>query len=187
MTKNTITRIDFDNTQAEREGWALFDANGILEIQRVDEPDLPNCPVAGEHGGPVFACDDDAVLHVSKAADAGSAYHREALRLNGTTSSSHIYFSDDGEDSAPRRSQTNEEFVSDLMNFSNYGPLSQLFVIDAIVKHAERVAASDPASVEYPLIHGSAWVGVAKEIAAKCAAKYGAAQTSAGKSAQPAG
>ncbi|RCW66232.1 hypothetical protein [Pseudorhodoferax soli] len=39
MTKTVISFDDFDNAQAVREGWGLFNANGVLEIQRIDEPE----------------------------------------------------------------------------------------------------------------------------------------------------
>lgn len=35
---------------------------------------------------------------------------------------------------------TNVECVTDLMEFSSYGPLAQMFVVDALLKHATSVA-----------------------------------------------
>lgn len=70
---------------------------------------------------------------------------------------------------------TNTEFVADLMEFSRHGALAQIFVIDAIQKHAGQVAAADRSSIDHALIHGEGWVGVAREIKAKIDAKYGAA------------
>ena len=87
MTKTVLSYDDFDNAQAVREGWALFNANGVLKIQCIDEPDL-SAP-AGEEG-PTFPTDEYAVRHVTSAAAAGSAYHRMALRLNRLPASSHI-------------------------------------------------------------------------------------------------
>lgn len=57
------------------------------------------------------------------------------------------------------------------MRFSNFGALSQLFIIDAIQKHAERVGAA-PAIPDSPMISGEAWKGVAREIAERFAANY---------------
>jgi hypothetical protein len=55
------------NTAAQAEGWGVF--NGC-EIQRDDDRD-------------VFASDDEAIAHVRELADAGSAFHRAAIRLHG--------------------------------------------------------------------------------------------------------
>jgi hypothetical protein len=63
--------------------------------------------------------------------------------------------------------QTNVEFVADIMEHSAYGPLAQLFVLDALDQWSRRVAAADPAKVDTALISGAAWVGVAQEIQAK--------------------
>lgn len=61
----------------------------------------------------------------------------------------------------------NIEFITELMTFSNYGALSQIFIIDAVIKHAEAVAKAKPEDVDSPMVAGAAWVGVAKEIKAK--------------------
>ncbi len=67
---------------------------------------------------------------------------------------------------------TNEEFVSDLMNYSSFGALCQVFVIEAIRRYADQVAAADPAAVDTPFMRGDVWVGLAKEIQAKVHAQY---------------
>lgn len=72
-----------------------------------------------------------------------------------------------------KKFQSNEAFVKDLMNFSAFGGLSQAFVIEAIMKWSEIIAAEDPKKFESDFMSGAAWVGVAKEISAKCEAKYG--------------
>lgn len=67
-----------------------------------------------------------------------------------------------------RKPKTNVETVKNLMEFSKYGPLAQLFVMDALVKQAERVAESTPE--DYPensMVNPEAWIGVAKEILEK--------------------
>jgi len=68
---------------------------------------------------------------------------------------------------------TNTEFVAELMQFSPYGALVQVFIIDAIHKHAKAVSRAAPSEVDRPLICGEAWVGVAKDIKAKLDARYG--------------
>ena len=63
----------------------------------------------------------------------------------------------------------NVSAVVELMEFSKFGPLAQVFVIDALLKQAQKVAAMDPATAkcENPMLSFDAWHGVAKEIAAK--------------------
>jgi hypothetical protein len=64
--------IEFDNAQAGKEGWGIFDcegsANGPWQLQKEDIQD-------------VFATDCDAWQHVVACADAGSAYHLAALEF----------------------------------------------------------------------------------------------------------
>lgn len=66
----SYTGINEVNRFAEREGWALFECDGTLEIQRDDEM-------------AVFVDDDAALAHVQRLADAGSALHSAALGLRG--------------------------------------------------------------------------------------------------------
>jgi hypothetical protein len=67
---------------------------------------------------------------------------------------------------------TNEEFVSDLMNFSSFGGLCQVFVIEAIRRYADQVAAAAPADVDTEFLSGAVWVGLAQEIKAKVYEQY---------------
>lgn len=60
--------MGFDEAQAVQEGWAIFDVEGRLEIQRIDEL-------------AIFADDEGAVSFVEAQAEAGSEYHAEALRI----------------------------------------------------------------------------------------------------------
>jgi hypothetical protein len=57
------------------------------------------------------------------------------------------------------------------MNHSQYGALAQLFVLDALDKWSQKVAASTPAELDTALISGHAWHGVAKEIQQKINAR----------------
>ena len=60
---------------------------------------------------------------------------------------------------------TNVEFVTELMQFSRYGVLAQMFVIDALTKHSAAVAATDnPYAFSTGLFDGQAWVACAKDI-----------------------
>jgi hypothetical protein len=70
-------------------------------------------------------------------------------------------------DSKRKRPKTNVEFVKHLMEYSNYGPLAQLFILDAIAKWADIIDQTDPRKVDSAMISGDAWVGVAREIKAK--------------------
>lgn len=78
---------------------------------------------------------------------------------------------DDSDDDyeEPRRRRTNEDLVSDLMRFSRFGLMSQLFIMDAIGKMAKTVAETPIEKVrrqfgEGSMIHPDAWHGVATEI-----------------------
>lgn len=63
---------------------------------------------------------------------------------------------------------TNVEFVKDLMEFSNYGALAQMFVMDALAKWSDRVSKADLAQFgSASIVSPEAWIGVAKEIKAK--------------------
>lgn len=65
-------------------------------------------------------------------------------------------------------SKTNVEFVTELMEFSRHGALSQIFVITAIQKYAE--ACSERRISDNSFIDPDAWQGVAREIRDKMAA-----------------
>ncbi|ARQ95419.1 hypothetical protein [Bradyrhizobium phage BDU-MI-1] len=67
--------------------------------------------------------------------------------------------------------KTNVQFIRDLMEHSQYGALAQLFVLDALDKWSQQVAAASPADLDTPLVNGHAWVGVAKEIQEKINAR----------------
>jgi hypothetical protein len=80
--------MTYNDTQAKREGWALFTIDdftgkgrsGLMEIQRLDDPqacfdDLP--------AAPIFASDDEAIAFVTARAKEGSDMHRAALDMHG--------------------------------------------------------------------------------------------------------
>lgn len=70
--------MSFDNTQAMKEGWDLFDVDGRIQLQRIDQPD------DGDEK-PKFPSDADAIIFVALQAQT-SAYHYGALDLVGTLS-----------------------------------------------------------------------------------------------------
>lgn len=72
----------FNNTRALSEGWDLFDVEGRIQLQRIDDP--ANDESLG-CAAPKFASDADALIHVALQANAGSAYHRDAIERIGTS------------------------------------------------------------------------------------------------------
>lgn len=71
---------EFDNTQALSEGWDLFEVEGRIQLQRIDDPASSDL----DYTVPKFASDADALIQVAFRARAGSAYHRDAIERIGT-------------------------------------------------------------------------------------------------------
>ena len=71
----------------------------------------------------------------------------------------------------PKKRPTNIEFVTELMNFSNYGALAQVFVIEAISKYASMCA--EQRIRDNGFLNPDTWQGVAKEIKGKIDKQYG--------------
>ncbi|WP_186073680.1 hypothetical protein [Burkholderia gladioli] len=72
---------------------------------------------------------------------------------------------------------TNLECLIDIMTFSRYGALAQAFVMDALSKHAERIATTPLEALRaqsgiQPLISAQAWQSVAREIHDKLEAHF---------------
>jgi hypothetical protein len=66
--------------------------------------------------------------------------------------------------------KTNVQTVKAIMEFSNYGALAQVFVMEAVGQAAERVAKLKPEDLPDlagGFISAEAWVGVAQEIQTK--------------------
>lgn len=72
----------------------------------------------------------------------------------------------------PKR-MSNVELVTEIMEFSRSGALAQIFVIDAITKHAAAVSQAEAAEVDHALISGHAWIQCAREIKERLDAYYG--------------
>lgn len=73
--------------------------------------------------------------------------------------------------------KTNIEFVRELMDFSRFGPLAQMFVIDALSKWSDKIANTPIEELRSafegnPLIDAEAWHGVAREIKEKLDAHF---------------
>jgi hypothetical protein len=80
-----------------------------------------------------------------------------------------------------RRSITNIEFVTNLMQFSEYGALAQSFIIEAIRYYSEAVSKSTPTDDGKSFISPVLWHKIAVDIKEKLEAKYGNGDVSSGK------
>jgi hypothetical protein len=71
------------------------------------------------------------------------------------------------------RVKTNEEFIGDLLAFSDHGGLIQIFIVEAIRSYSEQVA-STPKPVEdgNGFISAIAWHGCATEVLQKMKENY---------------
>ena len=81
------------------------------------------------------------------------------------------------EEQAKSKRLTNLELVTEIMEFSRSGALAQVFVIDAIYKHATAVAKAEAAEVDHALISDHAWIQCAREIKARMDAHHGKSGT----------
>lgn len=78
----------------------------------------------------------------------------------------------------PKVPQTNVEFVTEAMEFSKYGAVAQMFIMDALMKVAKHVAETPIEEVrrqfgEDSFINPDAWHGAAVELNDKFKEKYG--------------
>ncbi len=60
--------------------------------------------------------------------------------------------------------KTNVEFIADMMNFSDYGGLVQIFIIEAINQYAHLIVTEQLKNPAPGLISDEAWLGVAREV-----------------------
>lgn len=72
----------------------------------------------------------------------------------------------------PQKPATNVDVLVELMEYSKFGPLAQMFIIDTVARQARAFADADPATVAWDggLVSFEAWQGVAREIADKLGA-----------------
>lgn len=66
--------------------------------------------------------------------------------------------------------KTNTEFVTELMEYSPYGALVQVFILTALESFSKVVIEEPP--LDHPLISGEAWKGVAQDVLQKLHARY---------------
>ena len=71
------------------------------------------------------------------------------------------------------KAMTNEEFVANLMQFSDHGALMQILIIDLLTKGAERVASAPVVDDGHSMINMHAWQRCAAELRDRLAVKYG--------------
>lgn len=72
---------------------------------------------------------------------------------------------------------TNVEFVTEIMEFSRFGALSQVFVIEALRRYALQIVISRARTLDIPGIPRDTWFALGEEIDAKLLAKYGVYRT----------
>ena len=70
------------DTASSAEGWSIFNADGLLQIQRIDDPE--------DGSEPVFAHDGEAYKFVTEKALKGSKLHLLALYLDGRSDTKDI-------------------------------------------------------------------------------------------------
>jgi len=68
---------------------------------------------------------------------------------------------------AIRQPQTNLGVVTDIMEYSRFGALSQAFVMEALGSYAEGVLAATDEQLATGLLPAGVWKGVAAEILQK--------------------
>jgi hypothetical protein len=77
------------------------------------------------------------------------------------------------EDAPKKELKTNETFVGELMMFSPYGALCQVFIIEAIRHYSEQVASQPvPADDGTGFISEKAWHGIAVDIQQRMKENY---------------
>lgn len=75
--ENPLLKQHFNYGVCTAEGWGIFDNEGRLEIQKLDDtPEGEDCTE--------WESDEQAICYVQRLADAGSVYHRIALEIVGT-------------------------------------------------------------------------------------------------------
>jgi len=70
------------------------------------------------------------------------------------------------------KNTSNVDFVKSIMEFSNHGPLAQVFVIEALRNYCENVLADTSEWPATSLISQQAWKAIAYEIQMKANSKY---------------
>ncbi len=62
-----------------------------------------------------------------------------------------------------KKRETNIEFITRLMDFSNQGALMQMFILQAVIYYSQKVEETDVSVFENTLVNGEAWKRCATE------------------------
>lgn len=62
------------------------------------------------------------------------------------------------------KQKTNKQLVKKIMDTSQYGKLSEMFVMQALHSYSKAIIASNADEYKNSFINPEAWLGVAKEI-----------------------
>ena len=68
----------------------------------------------------------------------------------------------------PKQLTSNEDLALDLLNFSRFGPMGQVFIMEAIQAYTGLVVEG---KVTGP-VPGPGWVAIAEDVKARCEAFY---------------
>ena len=71
------------------------------------------------------------------------------------------------------KNMSNVEFVESIMTYSNFGSLTQVFIIEAIRNYSDSVIADTSVWPDASLISQASWKGIAEEIRLKTNSRYG--------------
>lgn len=74
--------------------------------------------------------------------------------------------------------ETNQEFINRMIDFSRVGPLMQLFMLEAMTRYAVNVVADKEnviRDMDKGMISGHSWVRAAEELKRELEKKYGKA------------
>lgn len=66
----------------------------------------------------------------------------------------------------------NETLVIDLMNFSPFGPLGQMFVVEAIRQYAKKVAETPVKDDPHEMFSRETWRAIGQDVTERCDAFY---------------
>ena len=77
------------------------------------------------------------------------------------------YCSDCSPGRPPART-ANQEFLTDMMTFSRFGPMAKVFIMEAVRLHAQAVAVQDPDKADQnSMVSPHWWANVARDITAR--------------------
>lgn len=75
---------------------------------------------------------------------------------------------------SPRAPRTNQEMLNELMEWDGpHGPLTQAFIMYAVLSYAEKCAAAKPESMDSAIMSGHAWHATAVHVRDRLHAFYG--------------